>query len=75
MPKPDLKPKYNQLQFDIIKTMLAGLNEWRSDLQFPESGSDMQACVHALLREYKIERRPIGLEYKDIIKDNDLATN
>ncbi len=69
MPKPELKPQYHNLQYEIRDTMLAGLKQWRSDLSYPESHSDMQACIHALLREFEIKRRPISLEYSEIIID------
>ena len=67
MPKPTLKEPVQSLTHDMIETMLAGLHEWRPDLAYPESHSDMQGCVRALLRMYKIERRPIAieLEYAD----------
>ena len=61
MPKPRLKPPLDALEGDIIDTLLAGLHEWRSDLNYPESHSDMQGCVRALLREFEVTRRPIGL--------------
>jgi hypothetical protein len=47
------------LENDVIDTMLAGLKEWRPDLSYPESHSDMQGCVRALLRMYELKRRPL----------------
>lgn len=67
MPKPTLKPEFHQLSHDIIETLLAGHREWRSDLAYPESYSDMQGCVIALLRMFDVKRRPIALEYKDLL--------
>jgi hypothetical protein len=49
-----------RLEHEIIETFLAGHKEWRPDLHYPESHSDMQGGVRALLRMYKIERRAIA---------------
>ena len=67
MPKPTLKEPLFTQEHNIIDTMIAGLHEWRSDLNYPESRSDMQACVRGLLRMYEVKRRPIviELEYSD----------
>ena len=66
MPKPPLKEPLAQQENDMINTMVAGLHEWRPDLDHPESYSDFQACVRGLLRMYEIKRRPlpIKLEYQ-----------
>lgn len=55
----------DSLESDIIDTLLAGHKEWRSDLGYPESHSDMQAAVRGLLRMYDVKRRalPMVLEY------------
>lgn len=60
MPKAPLTPELSILEGEIIETLLAGLQKWRPDLRYPESHSDMEACVRALLRMYKVERRPIA---------------
>ena len=62
MPKPTLKEPLAQQENDMINTMIAGLHEWRPDLDYPESYSDCQACIRGLLRMYRIERRPIAIE-------------
>ena len=62
MPKPSLSPPYDALERDIIETLLAGLKEWRPDLAHPESHSDMQGCVRALLVMYDVKRRPLPLK-------------
>jgi hypothetical protein len=59
MPKPFLRDDDARLERDVIETMLAGLHEWRPDLSYPESHSDMQACVRGLLCMFKLERRPL----------------
>lgn len=59
MPKPFLIKEDAQLERDIIETLLAGLKQWRGDLSYPESHSDMQACVRGLMQMYEIKRRPL----------------
>ena len=59
MPKPFLKKEDALLENEVIQTLCAGLKEWRSDLDFPESYSDMQACVRGLFRMYEVKRRPL----------------
>ena len=67
MAKAQLRADLAQLEADIIETLVAGHKEWRPDLAYPESHSDMQAAVRALLRMFEIKRRPIAidLEYRD----------
>jgi len=67
MPKRSLKSPADQLEADIIATLLAGHHEWRPDLGYPESHSDMQGAVRGLLRMFDVKRRPIAieLEYAD----------
>ncbi|MFA5376369.1 MAG: hypothetical protein WC455_11545 [Dehalococcoidia bacterium] len=59
MSKPALPPKLELHESQIIETLLAGLKEWRPDLQYPESHSDMQACVRGLLVMYDVTRKPL----------------
>ncbi len=59
MPKPPLMPEQSLLERDLIETLLAGLRQWRPDLRYPESHSDMQGCVRALLTMYEVKRRPL----------------
>lgn len=59
MPKPPLTEPNAHLETDIIETMLAGLHQWRPDLDYPESHSDMAACIRALLTMYRVERRAL----------------
>lgn len=61
MPKPILVDEDENLVTAIIDTFLAGHKEWRPDLPYPESHSDMKAGAMALLRMFKIERRPISI--------------
>lgn len=62
MAKRSLRYDLAKLESDIIATLIAGHHEWRPDLAYPESHSDMQAAVRGLLRMFKIERRPVAVE-------------
>jgi len=62
MPKPTLRPAEQQLANDIIETFLAGHHEWRPDLSYPQSHSDMMGGAHALIRMFEIKRRPLAIE-------------
>jgi len=68
MPKPSLREPFASLESDIIETMIGGLHQWRSDLNYPESHSDMAGCLRAVLRKYEVKLRPVPLETKDIIE-------
>lgn len=59
MPKPFLVNDDAKLESDLIETLLAGLHEWRSDLAYPESHSDMQGAVRGLMKMYEIKRLPL----------------
>ncbi len=59
MPKPFLIPEQATLESDLIDTALAGLKEWRPDLSYPESHSDMQACIRGIMQMFEIKRRPL----------------
>jgi hypothetical protein len=66
MPKPSLREPFATLTKDMMETMIAGLHEWRPDLDYPESHSDLRGCIDALLRKYDIKLRPVPLDRKDI---------
>lgn len=68
MPKPPLKECYSSLSVDIQRTMIQGLREWRPDLDYPESSSDMDGCIRALMRKFDITYRRVQLSNKDIVK-------
>lgn len=59
MPKPQLNNEDAALEQDIIEVLLAGLKEWRPDLQYPQSHSDMSGCVRNMMRLFDIKRRSI----------------
>lgn len=69
MPKPHLKEPFNTIQSQAIETMLAGLKQWRPDLSYPESHSDMQGCVMALMQMFELKRRPIAIEAEEMWSD------
>ena len=62
MAKRTLSQPLRQLESDIIETLIAGHKEWRPDLDYPQSYSDMQGAVRALLRMFDVKRRPIAVE-------------
>ncbi len=69
MPKPSLSPEYAKLEQEIIDTFIAGHHEWRPDLSYPESYSDMQAGVRALLRRYEIKQRPVDAHMHEFLDE------
>lgn len=73
MPKPSLREPYASLFVDLAETMIGGLHEWRSDLSYPESHSDLRACLDAVFRKYDIKLRPVPLERKDIWAREDVC--
>lgn len=62
MAKQRLSPDLDALERQIIETLIAGHKEWRPDLSYPESHSDMQGAVRGLLRMFGVTRRPLPLE-------------
>jgi hypothetical protein len=70
MPKPSLKEPYATLESEIIETFIAGHHEWRPDLSYPESHSDMCGGARALMRMFEIKRRPIAISVKDMLPDH-----
>jgi len=61
MPKPTLGDNNQALANDLIETFLAGHKQWRPDLAYPESHSDMMAGAHALIQMFEIKRRPSAI--------------
>lgn len=62
MAKRHLQRPMDALEHDIIETLIAGHHEYRPDLSYPESYSDMQGAVRALLRMYDVRRLPVSRE-------------
>ncbi len=60
MAKANLAPEMAALEWQIIDTLLAGHKEYRPDLAYPESHSDMQAAVRGLLRMFEVTRLPLA---------------
>jgi len=61
MAKSQLSEPFNTLESEIIETLLAGHKQWRPDLSYPESHSDMQGAVRGLLRMFEVKRRPLPM--------------
>lgn len=70
MPKPSLNEKYQTLESELIETFLAGHHEWRPDLPYPESASDMSGGMRALMRMFEIKRRPVAITVKEMLKES-----
>jgi len=68
MPKPFLREPFARLASDIVATLLAGHKEWRPDLSYPESHSDMHGAVRALLRKYEVTLRAVPLDREEILE-------
>lgn len=62
MPKPTLLPEYEKLAHDIVETFMAGHKQYRNDLPYPQSHSDMMAGAHALIQMFEIKRRPLAID-------------
>ena len=73
MPKPSLREPYFTLEGDLIDTMIGGLHEWRSDLGYPESHSDMAGCIRAVLRKYDVKLRAVPLDREQIEEPDPLC--
>lgn len=66
MAKRSLKPEMAAIESAIIETLIAGHKQWRPDLNYPQSHSDMQGAVRGLLQMFEVKRRslPAELEYE-----------
>ena len=53
----------------MIDAATAGLHQWRSDLDYPESYSDMQACARGILQVFDVSRLPLGRHESDIVEN------
>jgi hypothetical protein len=66
MAKGLLKPEYAELEAEILKTFLAGHHEYRPDLAYPQSHSDMAGGIRALLKRFDVKPRAIPLDWADL---------
>lgn len=71
MAKSSLRPPFDQLEKDLIETLLAGHHEARPDLSYPQSHSDLQSGVRAILIMFEVKRRPIALRWKEIFPEEE----
>lgn len=62
MPKPPLRSDFQLLETEIVETLIASHKQWRPDLPYPQSHSDMQGAVRGLLRMFDVKRLPIARE-------------
>lgn len=69
MPKTPLSDEFKELEHQLIQTMLAGHQYYRPDLTYPESHSDMQGCARGVLLMFDVQRRPLALQWKDILEE------
>lgn len=67
MPKPPLKEPFRTLESEMIETFLAGHHEYRPDLAYPESHSDMAGGMRAILRMFDVKRRPLARPKEELI--------
>lgn len=70
MPKADLKSEFEMLENQIIDTLIAGHKQYRPDLDYPESYSDMQGAVRGLLQMFDVKLRALPRSMKDLLIDN-----
>jgi hypothetical protein len=66
MAKPFLREPFATVASDLMETMIAGLHEWRPDLSYPQSHSDLRGCIDAVLRKYEVKLRAVPLDRKEI---------
>jgi len=71
MSKPSLKEPFATLEHQIVETLLAGHKEWRPDLPYPQSHSDMYGAVRGLLRMFEVKRLPIARDLPIVQKWRD----
>lgn len=57
----DQATEWEQLRSMLVETFLAGHKEHRPDLSYPESHSDMHAGMDAVLKMFRVERRPLAI--------------
>jgi hypothetical protein len=63
-PKP--QPTDSQFADELLAAMVVGLHEWRPDLDFPESYSDLLACAFEVLARFDIQPRETPFRVKDM---------
>jgi hypothetical protein len=69
--KPSLREPFATLASDLIETMTGGLHEWRPDLDYPQSHSDWQGCIRAVLRKYDVKLRAVPRDTAEILEPPD----
>lgn len=46
---------------ELVQTFLAGLKQFRQDLSYPESHSDMRSGIRAVMVMFNCQRRPLPI--------------
>jgi len=73
MSKPSLKEPFATLEHQIVETLLAGHKEWRPDLPYPQSHSDMHGAVRGLLRMFEVTRLPLARDLPTVCDSRDTS--
>lgn len=63
-PKP--LPSDSRFAAELLAAMVAGLHDWRPDLDFPESASDLVACVLEVLARFDFRPRTTSFLVEDM---------
>jgi hypothetical protein len=65
-PPPQPRPSDLRTAPHLLAAMRLGLNEWRPDLNYPESHSDMLGCVFAVLAGFDVQPRAVPFRLEDM---------
>jgi hypothetical protein len=66
MPKPALTAHFDDLEQRLLAALRTGLREWRPDLDYPESTSDMQGAIRGVLKTFYVVPRERPLTNDDL---------
>jgi hypothetical protein len=69
MAKPALREPFHTIMENIAQAMVDGLHNWRPDLSYPESYSDMQGCILELMSRFELLPRRVPLKLADMVAD------
>lgn len=63
-PKP--QPSDSRFAAELLAAMVLGLHDWRRDLDFPESHSDLEACALGVLSRFDFRPRATPFRVTDM---------
>ncbi len=63
MPKPPLDKKHSVIEYELMDAMIKGLQDFRPDLSYPESHSDLEACARGIMERFHIKRRKKNVSF------------